>query len=89
MLFQRGWGGQTGRAIASAAPILHGQIKGIWEECMTKTARLGRCGVLVLAGLIGTWLGSAAAQAEDANKADIEALKKSLAKYEDYTAAIR
>ncbi|TIW52329.1 MAG: hypothetical protein E5V56_13520, partial [Mesorhizobium sp.] len=29
------------------------------------------------------------AQAEDASKADIEALKKSLAKYEDYTAAIR
>ena len=31
----------------------------------------------------------ATARAEDANKADIEALKKSLAKYEDYTAAIR
>ena len=56
---------------------------------MTRTARLGRCGVLVLAGLIGSWLGAATAQAEDANKADIEALKKSLAKYEDYTAAVR
>ena len=56
---------------------------------MTRTARFGRCGVLVLAGLIGSWLGAAAAQAEDANKADIEALKKSLAKYEDYTAAVR
>ncbi|RUV33431.1 hypothetical protein EOB77_37605, partial [Mesorhizobium sp. M7A.F.Ca.MR.228.00.0.0] len=31
----------------------------------------------------------ASARAEDANKADIEALKKSLAKYEDYTAAVR
>ncbi|AZO24047.1 hypothetical protein EJ070_27395 [Mesorhizobium sp. M1E.F.Ca.ET.045.02.1.1] len=56
---------------------------------MTRTARLGRCGVLVLTGLLGAWLGAAAAQAEEANKADIEALKKSLAKYEDYTAAIR
>ncbi|TIT59750.1 MAG: hypothetical protein E5W60_19925, partial [Mesorhizobium sp.] len=53
---------------------------------MTKTARFG---VLALTGLIGAWLGVATAQAEDASKADIEALKKSLAKYEDYTAAIR
>ncbi|TIV85520.1 MAG: hypothetical protein E5V93_05765, partial [Mesorhizobium sp.] len=56
---------------------------------MTRTTRLGRCGVLVLTGLLGAWLGAATARAEDANKADIEALKKSLAKYEDYTAAIR
>ncbi|TIU39768.1 MAG: hypothetical protein E5V94_02770, partial [Mesorhizobium sp.] len=56
---------------------------------MTRTARLGRCGVLVLTGLLGAWLGAATARAEDASKADIEALKKSLAKYEDYTAAIR
>ncbi|TIV96163.1 MAG: hypothetical protein E5V85_18760, partial [Mesorhizobium sp.] len=56
---------------------------------MTRMARLGRCGALVLTGLLGAWLGGATAQAEDANKADIEALKKSLAKYEDYTAALR
>ncbi|RVC26869.1 hypothetical protein EN893_28540, partial [Mesorhizobium sp. M7A.F.Ca.CA.004.04.2.1] len=56
---------------------------------MTRTASLGRCGVLVLTGLVGAWLNVASARAEDANKADIEALKKSLAKYEDYTAAVR
>ena len=56
---------------------------------MTRTASLGRCGVLALTGILGVWLGLATARAEDANKADIEALKKSLAKYEDYTAAIR
>ena len=56
---------------------------------MTRTASLGRCGVLASMVLTGAWLGVAAAQAEDAHKADIEALKKSLAKYEDYTAAIR
>jgi hypothetical protein len=56
---------------------------------MTRTARLGRCGVLVLAGLLGVSFDAATAQAEEANKADIEALKKSLAKYEDYTAAVR
>ncbi|AZO30268.1 MULTISPECIES: hypothetical protein [unclassified Mesorhizobium] len=56
---------------------------------MTRTARLGRCGVLVLTGFLGAWLGAATARAEDANKADLEALKKSLAKYEDYTAALR
>ena len=56
---------------------------------MIRTARLGRCGALVLAGLFGAWSGASTAQAEDAGKADIEALKKSLAKYEDYTAAIR
>ncbi|TIP13864.1 hypothetical protein [Mesorhizobium sp.] len=56
---------------------------------MTRIARLGRCGVLVLTGVIGAWLGMATAQAEDANKADIDALRKSLDKYQDYTAAIR
>ncbi|TIO79891.1 MAG: hypothetical protein E5X98_11275, partial [Mesorhizobium sp.] len=56
---------------------------------MTRTTRLGRCGVLVLTGLLGAWVGADTARAEDANKADIEALKKSLAKYEDYTAAVR
>ncbi|TPN97536.1 hypothetical protein [Mesorhizobium sp. B1-1-5] len=56
---------------------------------MKRTARLGRCGVLAFACLIGTSFGLASARAEDANKADIEALKKSLAKYEDYTAAVR
>ena len=56
---------------------------------MTRTARLGRCSVLILTGQLTTWLGAVAAQAEDAKKADIEALKKSLAKYEDYTAAVR
>jgi len=56
---------------------------------MTRTTRFGRCGVLVLACLIGASFGVATARAEDANKADIEALKKSLAKYEDYTTAVR
>ena len=56
---------------------------------MTRTARLGRFGAVVLTGLVSVWGVGATAQAEDANKADIEALKKSLAKYEDYTAAIR
>jgi hypothetical protein len=56
---------------------------------MTRTARLGRCGVLVFTGVISAWCGAATVRAEDANKADIEALKKSLAKYEDYTAAVR
>ncbi|RUU94387.1 hypothetical protein EOB36_34045, partial [Mesorhizobium sp. M6A.T.Cr.TU.017.01.1.1] len=56
---------------------------------MTRTASLGRCGVLVSTGLVGAWLNVASARAEGANKADIEALKKSLAKYEDYTVAVR
>ena len=56
---------------------------------MTRTARLGRFGALVLTGLVSAWCVGATARAEDANKADIEALKKSLAKYEDYTAAVR
>ena len=56
---------------------------------MTRTARLRRCGAVVLTGLVSVWCVAATARAEDANKADIEALKKSLAKYEDYTAAIR
>jgi hypothetical protein len=56
---------------------------------MTRTASLGRCGVLALTSLAGAWLGVATALADDANKADIDALKKSLAKYEDYTAAVR
>ncbi|RUW40521.1 hypothetical protein EOA36_36115, partial [Mesorhizobium sp. M8A.F.Ca.ET.021.01.1.1] len=56
---------------------------------MTRTISLGRYGVLALTSVVGAWLGLAAAHAEDANKADIEALKKSLVKYQDYTAAVR
>ncbi len=47
---------------------------------MTRIASLGRCGVLALTSLVGAWLGVATARAEDANKADIDALKKSLRK---------
>ncbi|RUT90720.1 hypothetical protein EOD23_35890, partial [Mesorhizobium sp. USDA-HM6] len=44
---------------------------------------------LAAIAIVLAMLGAATARAEDANKADIEALKKSLAKYEDYTAALR
>ncbi|WP_192182513.1 hypothetical protein [Mesorhizobium amorphae] len=56
---------------------------------MTKIVSLGRRGILVSIGLIGACLGAAAAHAAEPNKAEIDALKQSLAKYEDYTAAIR
>ncbi|UVK40328.1 hypothetical protein LHFGNBLO_001781 [Mesorhizobium sp. AR10] len=54
---------------------------------MTKTTHPGRRSILALTGL--ACLAAAAAQAAEPNKAEIDALKKSLAKYEDYTAAIR
>ncbi|RJT35271.1 hypothetical protein D3227_21860 [Mesorhizobium waimense] len=56
---------------------------------MTKIASLGRRGILISIGLVGVCLGAAAAQAAEPNKAEIDALKQSLAKYEDYKAAIR
>ncbi|ANT48501.1 hypothetical protein [Mesorhizobium amorphae] len=56
---------------------------------MTKIACLGRRGILISIGLIGAFLGAAAAQAAEPNKAELDALKQSLAKYEDYKAAIR
>ena len=54
---------------------------------MTKTTHLGR--VLALAGLIAAYLNAAPIRADEPNKADIDALRKSLSKYEDYKPAVR
>ncbi|PAP96111.1 hypothetical protein [Mesorhizobium wenxiniae] len=56
---------------------------------MTKTTYFRRRSILALTGLIGACLTAAAGQAAEPDKAEIEALKKSLSKYEDYKAAIR
>jgi hypothetical protein len=56
---------------------------------MTRTVHVRHCGILALTSLVVLGFGMATARAEDASKAEIEALKKSLAKYEDYTTAVR
>jgi len=56
---------------------------------MTKSAHLRRRSILILTGILGACLTAAPVQAAEANKADIDALRQSLSKYEDYRAAVR
>jgi hypothetical protein len=56
---------------------------------MAKRTHLRRRSILVLIGLIGGCLNAAAAQAAEPDKADIDALRQLLSKYEDYTVAVR
>jgi hypothetical protein len=53
------------------------------------TACLSRCGAFALVALLGTSLADIPASAEELHKADLDALRQSLAKYQDYKAAVR
>jgi len=52
-------------------------------------ARIARCGVVALIGLAGVGSAMCPAGAEEANKAELDALRQALAKYEDVYAAVR
>ena len=56
---------------------------------MTRIARITRCGAMVLIGFIGLGMAVASAEAEDPYKADLDALRQSLSKYEDFKTAVR
>ncbi|MER8639499.1 hypothetical protein [Mesorhizobium sp. M0664] len=56
---------------------------------MMKTTHLRRVGILTLAGLVGACLNAATPRAAEPDKAEIDALRKSLSRYEDYKVAIR
>jgi hypothetical protein len=54
-----------------------------------KKLTLGRCAVLAMLGFVGAGASLNPARSEDANKAQIEALRKSLEKYQNYEMAVR
>ena len=56
---------------------------------MTKITYRRSSSIFTLIGLVGACLGAAAAQAAEPDKAQIDALRQSLSKYEDYKAAVR
>ncbi|TIP56351.1 MAG: hypothetical protein E5X55_37800, partial [Mesorhizobium sp.] len=56
---------------------------------MMKTTHFRRRSILALTALIGACLTAAAGQAAEPGKAEIDTLKESLSKYQDYKAAIR
>ena len=56
---------------------------------MTRATRLARGCVIALMALMGVGLTTNRGSAEEPNKAELDALRQSLAKYEDFKAAIR
>jgi hypothetical protein len=61
----------------------------IREENMTRTAQLTRCSIIALIGLAGVNFAGIPARAEEPYKADLDALRQSLMKYQDYKTAVR